>query len=145
MCQLRIGFGIRQKLPLVFRDEFTAVSVVGGVAQRLAAAQESNRGDEEAARGECQQDDGVAIGSLSGGRGSGGIVAALSAALGVGGFAERERCGEQEYGGEAAFHRGRYWKKASRTKRKSQRRPMACQYHPVQSTRIWRVSSCREA
>jgi hypothetical protein len=29
MCQLRIGFGISQKLSLVFRDEFTAARVGG--------------------------------------------------------------------------------------------------------------------
>ena len=38
-----------------------------------------------------------------------------------------------------------YWKKASRTKRKSQNTPMVCQYQAVQSTRIWRLSSSREA
>ena len=33
-----------------------------------------------------------------------------------------------------------YWKKTSRPKRKIQKMPMECQYHAVQSTKIWRSS-----
>jgi hypothetical protein len=38
----------------------------------------------------------------------------------------------------------RYWKKTMRTKRKSQKMPMACQYQAAQSTAIWRISTLRK-
>lgn len=84
----------------------------------------------------------MAVGAASGGWGGGGIVAALRAAL-----AADMRGSQQESGGQknqcGVAEKG-HWKNASRAKSKIQKTPMVCQYHPVQSTRIWRVSSCRD-
>lgn len=80
----------------------------------------------------------MAVSALRGGRGGGRAVAALSATLSAAG--NWDECEKSEEQDEAKLH----WKKASRTKRKIQKTPMVCQYHPVQSTRIWRISSWRE-
>src|SRR6476659_4235765 len=90
-CGLVSGFV--RSCPLSFGTSLPQRGWVGGAGQRLAASQERNRSDKQTARGECQQDDGVAIGSLSCGRSSGGVIAALSTALCVGGAAGCECSG----------------------------------------------------
>ena len=138
------------------------------------AFEESKGADEEAAGREGEEDDGVTVGCLGPGCSGGGVVLALSAALGVKerrqqGVEEQrqdERCASSKthvpesgpfgklragYGAPdlslgpwicgTAGCRMVHWKKAKRVKRKSHRRPMACQYQAAPSTMIWRVSS----
>lgn len=71
--------------------------------RRLALALEDGYGrDEETAGADGKQEDGVTIGALGGGWGGGGVVAALGAALSVGG--ERSEKG----GGKDAQPKERY-------------------------------------
>ena len=89
---------------------------------RLApAAEEKGCGDEEGGGSAGQEEDGVAVGGLHGGGRGLRVVEALGAALQEG-----------------------HWQNSSRTKRKSQRTPMACQYQTVASTTICRVAIWRE-
>ena len=54
------------------------------------AAKKSDGGEEDAAGGEGEELDGVAVGALGGWGGGGGVVAALGAALRVGGGSEEK-------------------------------------------------------
>jgi hypothetical protein len=56
---------------------------VAGWVDSAVAFEEIERGDEEAACGEGEEDDGVAVGSLGCRWGCGGVVEALGAALGM--------------------------------------------------------------
>src|SRR5215475_2676546 len=74
----------------------------------LAVTPQQGHGCQEDAAGcQRQQNDGMAVGSLGGWRRSGGIVAALGAALcgRRSSSCKRKCCCEQKREGEAAFHR----------------------------------------
>lgn len=70
-------------------------------------------------------------------RGRGCVVATLRTALRMDGYGRcEEEKGNSEAQGNTAERRPDHWKKASKTKRKIQNRPIVCQYQAVQSTRI---------
>lgn len=95
--------------------------------------------DKKTAGSDSHEGYGVAVSALGGGWCGGGVVTALSTALGMGWKGtegrEEQACGECQ-----SLH----WKKTSRTKRNIQKMPIECQYQEAQSTMIWRLSSERE-
>jgi len=84
-----------------FAQEVLYFSVIylTSVGDLAVAFEQGDGSEEEDAGGEGEQDDGVAIGGLGFGRGGGGVVAALGAALRVGWRGEKkqeEGCREEQ-------------------------------------------------
>jgi hypothetical protein len=94
-------------------------------------------GNEEADGGNGEDRDGSTKAGAYLRSGAGGGVAAHAAALRVGGGrAAQQHHHEADADEVREAHVRAYWKNTSRLKRKTQKIPIECQYHAVQSTKI---------